>query len=211
MVRGVPTFDRVVRNVRDLALLKRKLGAELPKLSLWLVGLKSTIHELPDFVRLAHSLHVDEVYLQRLVYFDDTNQGQGLAVAGEALFGATTDEDERWIAAADEVARELGVTLRASGATTVEQSLAAKDCEPIPWRHCRRPWTLMYITANGNVLPCCISPFVERDYDSLILGNVFEQPLREIWNGERYRTFRTKLVGDDPPHACQGCGVRWSL
>ena len=39
----------------------------------------------------------------------------------------------------------------------------------------------MYITANGNVLPCCISPFVERDYDSLILGNAFEQPLSEIW------------------------------
>ena len=25
------------------------------------------------------------------------------------------------------------------------------------YRDCRRPWTLMYVTANGNVLPCCIA------------------------------------------------------
>src|SRR5206468_2554138 len=142
---------------------------------------------------------------------DDQYQGQGVARAEQALFGAISEEHEWWIKQAEEVARELGVELRASGATTPEHSLAGKNGDQQPWSHCRRPWTLMYITANGNVLPCCISPFVERDYDSLILGNAFEQPLSEIWNGERYRDFRTRLLSDHPPHACEGCGVRWSL
>jgi radical SAM protein with 4Fe4S-binding SPASM domain len=209
-VRGLPKFDLVLNNVREFVRLKRELGAGLPRLSLWLVGLKETIHQLPDFVWLAHSVHIDEVYLQRLVFFDDQYRGQGLAQAEQALFGALGEEDEQWIERAAELARELGVELRASGATTPEQSLT-KNGDVQPWSHCRRPWTLMYITANGNVLPCCISPFVERDYDSLILGNAFQQPLSEIWNGERYRDFRARLLSDHPPHACEGCGVRWSL
>ncbi len=210
-VRGLPKFDLVLNNVREFVRLKRELGAPLPRLSLWLVGLKETIHQLPDFVRLAHRINIDEVYLQRLVFFDDKYQGQGLARAEQALFGALGEEEEKWIDEASRLARELGIELRASGATTPDRSLSRNNGDPQPWSHCRRPWTLMYITANGNVLPCCIAPFVERDYDSLILGNAFEQPLSEIWNGERYRDFRTRLLSDHPPHACEGCGVRWSL
>ena len=33
-----------------------------------------------------------------------------------------------------------------------------------PWSLCRRPWTVMYFTANGRALPCCIAPFSQRGY-----------------------------------------------
>jgi radical SAM protein with 4Fe4S-binding SPASM domain len=69
----------------------------------------------------------------------------------------------------------------------------------------------MYITANGNVLPCCIAPFVDHDYSALVLGNAFETPLAEIFDGPRYQTFRRALLSDTPERCCQGCGVRWSL
>jgi radical SAM protein with 4Fe4S-binding SPASM domain len=69
----------------------------------------------------------------------------------------------------------------------------------------------MYITANGHVLPCCFSPFTTHDYPRLILGNAFQVPLVEIWNGTPYRKFRTALQSDTPPESCDRCGVRWSL
>jgi radical SAM protein with 4Fe4S-binding SPASM domain len=69
----------------------------------------------------------------------------------------------------------------------------------------------MYITANGNVLPCCISPFSTVDYASIILGNVFKDPLAEIWSGARYRNFRKQHQTETPPKCCRGCGVYWSL
>jgi radical SAM protein with 4Fe4S-binding SPASM domain len=69
----------------------------------------------------------------------------------------------------------------------------------------------MYITANGNVLPCCFSPFTARDYSGLILGNAFETPLAEIWQGMAYRRLRAALQSADPPDACDRCGVCWSL
>jgi radical SAM protein with 4Fe4S-binding SPASM domain len=209
-VRGLPRFDLIVRNVSEFVAMVKRTEAARPKISLWLVGLKETLDQLPAFVRLAHSMGVSEVYLQRLVFFDDEQNGNGLARSDQALFGSVKEEDARLIAEAHALAAELGVAFNASGAASPEQSLMPRD-EGQPWSLCRRPWALMYITANGNVLPCCIAPFAERDYASLILGNAFERPLMEIWNDHLYQKFRTDLQSDGPHNACRNCGVRWSL
>ena len=56
---------------------------------------------------------------------------------------------------------------------------------------CRRPWELSYITAEGEVLPCCFVPFVtDAQWQENVLGDLKTQTLTEIWNGERYREFR---------------------
>jgi radical SAM protein with 4Fe4S-binding SPASM domain len=69
----------------------------------------------------------------------------------------------------------------------------------------------MYITANGNVLPCCIAPFATVDGAAMILGNVFESSLEKIWLGAEYKNFRNQLKTADPPTCCKACGVLWSL
>jgi len=209
-VRGLPRFDLIVNNTRDFVALKKKLGMEHPKISLWLVGLRETLDQLPAFVRLAHDMEVGEVYLQRLVFFDDRQEGNGLARPDQGLFAAAGEEEIDLIAEAERLAHDLGITFRASGAASPEESLMPRETNQ-PWSLCRRPWTLMYITANGNVLPCCVAPFSERDYDGIVLGNAFERPLMDIWNDYLYQKFRTDLLGPTPPHACQNCGVRWSL
>ena len=71
--------------------------------------------------------------------------------------------------------------------------------------------TSTYITANGNVLPCCISPFSTTDYASLVLGNVFQAPFAQIWNGAKYVERRAALHTAQPLHPCERCGVYWSL
>ncbi|HEX8783507.1 MAG TPA: SPASM domain-containing protein, partial [Steroidobacteraceae bacterium] len=80
-----------------------------------------------------------------------------------------------------------------------------------PWSLCRRPWTLMYFTAHGKALPCCIAPFSMRGYASFTLGDATQQTLREIWNGTRYQEFRRALLSEHPAAACASCGLRWSL
>jgi radical SAM protein with 4Fe4S-binding SPASM domain len=210
MVRGLPRFDLIVKNVREFVALQKETGVDLPRLSLWLVGLKETLDQLKAFVRLARDMGVGEVYLQRLVFFDDHQQGQGLARPDQALFAAARTDEMRVIEEAHALADELGIIFNASGAASPEQSLMPKDDDQ-PWSLCRRPWTLMYITANGNVLPCCIAPFAERDYTSYVLGNAFERPLMDIWNDHLYKRFRSDLQSDEPPVACKNCGVRWSL
>ena len=206
-VRGRNFFDRIVRNVGEFAALQKELGAATPRLSLWLTGLKETIAQLPDFVRLAARIGVGEVYLQRLV-FDDL--GRGLARENSSLFERTRREEDDAIAAAQTLGRALGVTIDASGATEPGTSLR-RGQDDAPWSACRRPWSLMYFTAHGRALPCCIAPFSARGYETYTLGDATQQTLHEIWNGPAYQTFREGLLSDHPPSACANCGLRWSL
>jgi MoaA/NifB/PqqE/SkfB family radical SAM enzyme len=206
-IRGRDMFDAILRNLRGFLALKREMNVTHPRVSLWLTGLKETIEQLPAFVRLAHEVGVKEVHLQRLVYFPE---GQGMARPSSSLF-ESIDADERGkIAEAKEVARELGVFFDASGAAEPEASLA-RDVNGKPWSMCRRPWSLMYFTAHGRALPCCIAPFSMHGYDSFTLGDAKTQSLSEIWNGDAYRRFREELLSDKPPSACANCGLRWSL
>ncbi|HEY2891655.1 MAG TPA: radical SAM protein [Dongiaceae bacterium] len=207
LVRGRDMFDRIVRNLKMFTALQREMKAQSPVVSLWLTGLKETIGQLPDFVRLAADIGIRQVYLQRLVYYPD---GQGLARSESALFEHVAETEAGAIHKAQALAMELGVTLDASGASEPETSLKRKSVDS-PWTLCRRPWTLMYFTAHGRAIPCCIAPFSMRGYDSFTLGNATQQSLREIWNGERYRDFRRALLSDEPPKACANCGLRWSL
>jgi MoaA/NifB/PqqE/SkfB family radical SAM enzyme len=206
-VRGKNLFDRIVRNVRSFTELQHEIGATSPRVSLWLTGLKETIEQLPAFVRLAASMGVREVYLQRLVYDE---AGYGLARAESSLFERLRADESRAIEDAAALARELGVAFDASGATEPGLSLKRHD-DTQPWSACRRPWSLMYFTAHGRALPCCMAPFSARGYDSYTLGDATQQTLREIWNGAAYQDFRGALLSETPPRPCANCGLRWSL
>lgn len=206
-VRGKDMFTRIVRNVRAFTALQRAEAIDRPLVSLWLTGLKETIDQLPAFVRLAHQIGVAEIHLQRLVFMP---QGQGLARARSALFEKLEGDEPQRLAEAARVAETLGVSFNASGATEPGASLK-RSTEDQPWSLCRRPWTLMYFTAHGRAIPCCIAPFSMRGYDGFTLGDATQQSLRQIWNGPRYRDFRRALLSDAPPEACASCGVRWSL
>ena len=207
-VRGRDLFGRIVRNVTNFIALKTKMGAENPLLSLWLTGLRETLEQLPAFIRLAQTMGVTEVHLQRLVYFEKNQFG--LARPESSLFEKRDLREGKFILEAEELAAELGVFFDASGAAEPETSLRRLDASA-PWSLCRRPWSLMYFTAHGRALPCCIAPFSMRGYENFTLGDAKTKPLREIWNGAEYQNFRESLLSDDPPPSCAGCGLRWSL
>ncbi|MFI5341790.1 MAG: SPASM domain-containing protein, partial [Candidatus Methylomirabilales bacterium] len=204
-IRGVGMFDRVVENVMALTHLKEELGVGLPRISLWFTVTKRNIAELSDFVRLAGHVGAAQVNVQRLVYY-----GEGLAVQEQSLYATLSAVEEKMLAEAARLSRELAITLSASGNATPERSLTAEERER-PWSGCQRPWSLSYITANGNVLPCCIAPWTAKDYAALILGNALDEPFAAIWNGEGYRRFRTQFESDTAPDPCQGCGRCWSI
>jgi radical SAM protein with 4Fe4S-binding SPASM domain len=211
-IRGAPLLPKIVQNLRRFTRLQQELGAATPRVSIWMTGMRENIDELPALVRLAAQVGVPEVYVQRMVYLLGEGQAPGMMDAGHALFDEFDAQADRAVAAAEVVAAELGVRLRASGATDPRRSLeAGRTTDPRPWAACRRPWTTAYVTANGNCLPCCISPFATGDYDSLKLGNLFERDFNQIWNDDRYQQWRLDLLSDEPPQPCAGCGVHWSL
>jgi MoaA/NifB/PqqE/SkfB family radical SAM enzyme len=205
-LRGVDRFARVTANVARLVALQHEMGRTTPRVSLWFTASRANIEELPAFVQLAADLRVAEVYVQRLVF-----NGLGLATDANALHGRLREREQALLTEAEALATRRGIAMRASGLTTPLASLHGSGNTARHWAGCQRPWTLAYVTANGNVLPCCISPWVATDYGGLILGNAFEERFEAIWDGERYQRFRTDFESDSPPDACRGCGLLWSI
>jgi radical SAM protein with 4Fe4S-binding SPASM domain len=209
IVRGKNYFHRILKNVRAFRELQEREGHSKPLVSAWLTGLRETVEQLPDFVRVAAETGVKEVHLQRLVFFNDN--AIGMARPDQALYEQLSRDEASHIERAAALAASLGITFSASGAAAEPGMSLKRSHSGSPWSLCRRPWTVMYITANGRALPCCIAPFSQRGYENYTLGDATQQTLREIWSGEAYRDFRKALMSDTPPAACANCGLRWSL
>ena len=216
-IRGLNALPKVIRNLRLLVETKQRMGFgasdAAPHISAWFIAMRENLHELLDVIRLSHEVGITEFYMQRFVYF-----GVGLGVEEQSLYRRLKEEEHVLVEQAEELCRELGMAFQAAGATTPVNMMSAGAPGALqsskPWSECRRPTTLSYITANGNVLSCCFVPFVSHDYPQmgdLILGNAFEQPFEEIWNGAAYNEFRRRLLTDDPARCCKGCGSKWSL
>ena len=199
-IRGVDGYEKAMRRTADFCTLLRRLGAERPLVSMVFMAMRENLAELPAVIERAGAIGVRSVILQRLVHFET-----GLAVEEQSLMNGAEPEA---IEACEAAARRAGIELLGTGGLSAAESLQSVDARR-PWSGCTRPWRSTYVTANGNVLPCCLAPFTTKDYEGAILGNVLERPISEIWTGAEYEAFRRAHQSDEPPEPCRGCGTRW--
>ncbi|HEU4726927.1 MAG TPA: glycosyltransferase [Kofleriaceae bacterium] len=82
----------------------------------------------------------------------------------------------------------------------------AADRETPSVRHafCTMAWDHAVVNVDGSVTPCC---YLRPDMgDEFVMGNVFEAPFTAIWRGERYRSFRARmLAGRAAMPICNRC------
>jgi radical SAM protein with 4Fe4S-binding SPASM domain len=64
---------------------------------------------------------------------------------------------------------------------------------------CILPWIHIYANPDGSVLPCSIG-----DY-RLHLGNIQSQSIEDVWNGEKYKTMRKKMLSGEKCDECAAC------
>lgn len=76
----------------------------------------------------------------------------------------------------------------------------------VPDNECTWVWNSVMINWDGSVVPCCRDPHGRH-----VFGNVFDRPLKEIWNGPKMRDFRRRIVTEqgkiDICKLCSGYGV----
>jgi len=63
---------------------------------------------------------------------------------------------------------------------------------------CARVWHMSNIFSNGDVVPCCYDFAAEMK-----VGNIFERPFTEIWNGPAYRDLRRRIY--EEPQTIRQC------
>lgn len=179
-------FEKVCENVRRLVQLRSH--ARAPAIAVWTVVTKENAVELPDIVRLAKDLGVDAITFQ--LFVSDWGKSDMNAHATAARVTSTHPHIEALLRQAQEVADVLGIPLTIYRANLLSRS------KPCAW-----PWTSAYVASNGDVVPCCIV----ADSDTVRMGNVFEQPFREIWNGPAYQQLREQIRSHRLPEFCRNC------
>jgi radical SAM protein with 4Fe4S-binding SPASM domain len=67
---------------------------------------------------------------------------------------------------------------------------------------CIMPWIHFHSIPDGRVMGCCI--WKSNNY----LGNVKEQTIEEIANGEPMKSVRSRMLADERLTECDSCNLR---
>ena len=65
---------------------------------------------------------------------------------------------------------------------------------------CRQLWFSLNINYDGTAVPCCYDP-----HEKHILGNVFQEGVKKVWQGEKMLEFRRKLINREKIDICRQC------
>lgn len=196
-IRLKASFAKVLRNL-DRLVDARDAAASPLQVRLVMVLMRANLHELPALVHLAHTHRVPEILVQRLS--SDLAQPElpqryipiKRYVEDVELAPADLGEAAEVFTQARQLASELGIVLH------------LPRLQPAPQgRRCDWPWTQLYITAAGELLPCCMVATADR----ASFGNVFPQGLLHRWQGDAAHGFRSELASEAPPAVCQSCSL----
>ena len=188
-------FDRIIENIRSLIELRKKENKNSPEVVLSFVAIKENIMELPDFVRLASSLGVDKVVVQDLILLDPGLRKHSLTPYAELA--------KSIFLVALKTARELGVLLLPfvpvyflpmdSDTFEENEKLERKKSAEL----CLEPWIYLRVSSEGGIKLCC--------YSDEVMGSLYKNKLADIWNGEKFRYYRSRANTPDPPEECKKC------
>jgi MoaA/NifB/PqqE/SkfB family radical SAM enzyme len=207
-IRRKASFAKVIRNLGRLVDARDAAASSLEVRAV-MVLMRANLDELPALVRLLHGHRVPELHVQRLAndlkqpdldpaYIPIRSYVQEAELTADDLPHAQAVFDETRAMAARlgirvELPRLEGRAPRVRGGT-----------------RCRWPWDQLYITAAGNMLPCCMVASADR----ASFGQVFAEPdgqaagLLQRWHGEAAQSFRAGLVEpSEPPTVCRSCAI----
>lgn len=210
-ISGVAAFDSVTDHVKRLTSINSNRRDPV-KISISMILMRQNINELPDFVRLASDLGVEDVKtLYVRVYPEKYRDKEGIEtsiVTEDSLF-YHQDLCSRQIEETERVAQELKIDFDHEPLFT-----QGKKCT----RNCAEPWKSLFINFNGDVYPCPASEILFKpkvDGGIYKSGNIIDQHYKEFWNNEFWQTLRKTNVrhGRDeiiPECLCCGNAINWA-
>lgn len=170
-------WQEIVSGVERLTCLKKARGLPTPVVSLQMIVMKQTEHQIDDFVALASRLGADQAFLKSF----NIDLGSWMS-----------DDDHRRMAErflpSDRTYSRYEFK---DGRVQVRPEILKAKC---PEAHGG-----MTILQNGDVVLCCLDFKANH-----VLGNILKTPLVEIWRSEAYREIR-KAVDARVLDLCKMC------
>lgn len=190
------SYDRVVNNIKKLIALKKKYNSPLPELQFRYILNKKNIEEAPLYLDFINSLGKAEDFLS------------GGRIEYVGLLNFKEIEDEYYL---PEIPAHIIKQIDAKAkAYNIPIAFTHSGPKKRPRFMCAA-WTEPFIFVTGHVIPCCATNEAnERERQKAeSMGNIFKQPMREIWRSKKYKELRKNVpkVGGPVPSYCQGCRI----
>jgi MoaA/NifB/PqqE/SkfB family radical SAM enzyme len=200
-IRGRGSFGRTIESIRLLRDLKTRRGKKFPLLNLKTTITDKNVCNISDMVRFAEQLGLEYCTFQVLnnsIHMGGVSFQFGLDYMQPPppITNVPLAVLQQQLNKIQELASKSRVRVRVLPKLPLPSILEHYKNKLEPSGHtCVSPWTTMYISPTGCVYPCL----------NYYVGNIREKPLRELWNSERYRQYRKKLLRDGQFADCVGC------
>ncbi|HTD38419.1 MAG TPA: glycosyltransferase, partial [Candidatus Limnocylindrales bacterium] len=184
----------MTRKIEALLRVRDALGSRKPAVDFAVVAMQRNLAEIPRIAAYAESLGIAQLFVHPVisrdplpVRFDDELDKGRLRPQFVAALSRTV---------AETCARHPGLKIDFSTPELEERH----ELDGVPRHFTGRlprgarihscdqdPWDTVHILAGGDVVVCEVR-------DKIVLGNLRERTLREIWRGDEYRRFRRDYV-----------------
>ena len=168
-IRRGSKIEQITEDLKDIVHIKKERGLKYPWINFVFCAMRSNIKELPDLVRLAAKIGIEEVKVVYLTVF-------GEDLMNESLWGQ--EELVREIfEKAIKIGDELGIVLKLPHYVGEDEAgdKLHKDCY-VTWRD-------FFLGSDGYVRPCMSTPIHFFAYDK-------NRDFMEMWNSPEYRNYR---------------------
>jgi MoaA/NifB/PqqE/SkfB family radical SAM enzyme len=186
-IRVRSLLSKLIGNIKTLSRVKKEIGSEKPKVVLSFLMTRTNIHELPNVVKLAKELGVEELVATNLDY-TATKLHDELKVFS---CNEVNQEYLKLVGEARALAKKLKLSFRAYPLKAEEVIM----CE-------LNPVSYVYISHDGMVAPCVylnqtkvgniprIFCGARYEVKRTCFGDINREGLLEIWEKPEYRAFR---------------------
>jgi radical SAM protein with 4Fe4S-binding SPASM domain len=137
--------------------------------------MKSNIDELPDLVRLANDIGIQEVKVVYLTVFDNSLEHESLWGYREKVINILNE--------AEKISEDLGIILKLPHLVG-EDNAGNKN-----HKDCYVTWRDFFLGSDNYVRPCMSTPVKFFKYNK-------EVDFMNLWNSEEYQNYR-KIVNDN--------------
>ena len=202
-IRRTDFFDRVISHIKAIDEYKKSNNSVYPLLNAIFVVTTQNMHEMPEFIHLAHTIGISHITFSHLVAHFESQ------LINESAFFRPEKHDQ-YLMEAQKRANELGIAVVHMGA--FNKSLDLPEYSGNNWLYrdgegstrCGLTKNWCMVNYTGHVQVCCAP-------DSLIAGDLRENSLFEIWNGAFYRKLKTSLSHSFEKACGDMCNLRQSI
>ena len=194
-IRRGSKIDVITEDLKAIVKEKNERGLSYPYINFVFCAMKSNFKEIPDMVRLAAEIGIQEVKVVYLTVFDET-------LLDETLWGMEKEVKEVFDKAV-KIGDELGILLKLPH--IVGEDIAGEKFH----KDCFVSWRDFFLGSDGYVRPCMSTPVQYFKYDKT-------KDFKKIWNAKEYQEYRSivndQIKMDSPCMRCyQSSHCNWNL